>query len=104
MKFIVEDEDIPEGLGILYFYSPWMVFHKRMINILSNIEEKNKNYFFVGINTDVFKDIVKKYKVTSVPTIILVNKKEKDRIEGLCMASAIKSMIIKYNKEENERK
>lgn len=98
MIFIIDPKEIKVSRCVygLYFYASWMPFHKKMLNMISNIEEKykDKSINFYAIDTDNYKDICKKYEVTSIPYIIVgKNGKEVKRIDGVVMASAFKKVF-----------
>lgn len=94
MIFLTKESDfqLKEVKQSLYFYAPWMPFHKKMMVMLGKMEEKYKNIEFLAIDTDAFKTFCKRFDITSIPTILLMdNGKEKKRITGLVLTSALKS-------------
>ena len=94
MQFITQEQDIIFNVKTqsLYFYAPWMPFHKKMLLMISKIEEKHKDIIFYGINVDNFKGLCKRFNIDSVPSVlIIVNGEEIKRINGLVMTSAFKS-------------
>lgn len=95
MIFITDPKEINRNsVYVLYFYAPWMPFNKKMVTMINNIEEKYKKVTFYGINTDIFKDICKKYEVNSIPYIIVYkNYNQLHRIEGLILTSALKKIF-----------
>lgn len=84
---------------ILYFYSSWMPFHKKMMSMISSMEETYK-IKFVGIDVDFFKNLCKRFDVKSVPMLIFFkNGEEKKRISGVCLTSALKNAVLDiYNR------
>lgn len=96
MKFITNEKEflINEKYNILYFYSTWMPGHKKMILMLSKMEEKYKNINFFGIDVEFFKTLCRKFKIESVPTILLLKDNiEFKRINGLVLTSALKNFF-----------
>lgn len=94
MKFLTEESDlkISSGLQSLYFYAPWIPFHKKMLIMLSKMEEKFDQYQYEAIDADHFKGLCKRFSIESVPTILLLkNGKELKRITGLVLTSACRS-------------
>lgn len=80
MKFIINELDILSLENtVLYFYTPWMPFHKKMIKVLSSLESKYNNLKFYCVDCDSFKSLAKVYEIEEVPTILIYdsNKKEK---------------------------
>lgn len=94
MIFITDESEIQSDSKIiaLYFYSSWMPFHKKMMIMISKIEEKYNNIVFFAIDTDHFKNLCKRFDVSQIPTVIVKNNdKELTRIIGLTLTSAFKS-------------
>lgn len=97
MIFITsEDELILHNKYCLYFYSKWMPFNKKMASMLKNIQEKYKDISIYAIDVDEFKSSCKRFKINSVPQILFFKEGiEKERIEGICISSALKSAFLK---------
>lgn len=86
-----ENELVLSGPRSLYFYASWMPYHKRMLSMVGKMEQKYKGLGFFAIDVDYFKSLCKRFDITSVPTIlILENGKELKRVEGLVLTSALK--------------
>lgn len=97
MLSIVSETDLvlKEKIQCLYFYTSWMQCHGKMITMLSKMEKKYPDIEFFGIDLDFFKTFIKRFDVNSVPTVILFkNGKEKKRLTGLVMTSAMKSAFV----------
>lgn len=96
MLFISKEEElkIDNKILSLYFYAHWMPYHKKMLTMISKIEEKHKEVSFLAIDVDHFKSLCKRFSVTSIPeVIILVGGEEIKRINGLVLTSAFKSVF-----------
>lgn len=96
MIFITEESDLQDNTKItaLYFYSSWMPFHKKMMIMISKIEEKYKDVLFYAVDTDHFKGLCKRFDVKEIPTVIVKNSdKELGRVVGLILTSAFKSFF-----------
>jgi thiol-disulfide isomerase/thioredoxin len=94
MIFITDESELQlnNDATVLYFYAPWMPFNKKMLLMISKIEEKYKNIIFYCIDTDSFKNLCKRFEIEEIPTtIIFKNKKECKKIKGIVMSSAFKS-------------
>ena len=94
MIFITEESEIQinEGIVGLYFYSSWMPFHKKMLIMISKIEDKYKDIQFYAIDTDHFKSLCKRFDINEIPTVTVWSRnKEIKKIVGLTMTSAFKS-------------
>lgn len=96
MIFITEESDLSaeDKITALYFYSSWMPFHKKMTIMISKVEEKYKDVKFYAIDTDHFKGLCARYDVKQIPTVVIKNnQKELNRIVGLTLTSAFKSVF-----------
>lgn len=96
MKFLNQDSDIliTNQIQSLYFYASWMPYHKKMLYMITKMEEKYKNIEFIAIDVDFFKSLCKRFEIESIPTItILNNGKEIKRINGLVLMSAFKTVF-----------
>ena len=94
MFFITSETDLvlQDKIQSLYFYASWMPYHKKMLVMLGKMEEKYPNIDFIGIDIDFFKTFIKRFKIDSIPTVLLLNNgKEMKRLNGLVLTSAIKS-------------
>lgn len=96
MNFITSEEDlkINEGIHAVYFYTPWLIYHKKMMFMFDKIKEKYKDISYVGIDAHQFKKITSIYEVDCVPTVIIFNKgKEINRLRGVCLTSAFRAFF-----------
>lgn len=94
MIFITQETDlqIETKTIALYFYASWVLGHKKMISMIEKIETKYKDINFFAIDVDYFKSLCTRFKVTSIPeVIILIDGKEIKRINGLILTSAFRS-------------
>lgn len=66
---------------VVDFYATWCQPCQKLFPIVEEVAEENKKVEFVKVDIDRAKDIAEKYKITSVPTLVLIQDgKEKDRI------------------------
>lgn len=76
---------------VLYFYSSWMPYHKKMLIMLNKMEEKYKNIIFYAVDVDSFKGICVRFGVTSIPEVLLLKKGKKNKsINGIVLTSAFR--------------
>lgn len=93
MKFIIEDSEVQLNTVFvsLYFYAPWMPYHKKCWIMIEKIE-KLFPIQFIAIDTDQFKSLVKRFDITSVPSFLIFKEgQEKKRLIGYILTSAFKS-------------
>ena len=106
MDFLTKEEDIrwSSGINSLYFYSTTMPFHKKMIKMVSQVENKFK-LSFLAIDTDYFITTHIRFNLDSVPVIIIYqHSKEIYRINGMVDTQnfiEIYSTIIKKGNEND---
>ncbi len=94
MRFLTREDDfrLSSKTQSLYFYAPWIPFHKKMLVMIGKMEEKHKDIEFIAIDTDSFKGLCKRFTVESIPTVLLMkNGIELKRITGLVLTSAFRS-------------
>lgn len=94
MLFITDESElnINEGKVSLYFYASWIPFNKKMITMINKMQEKFTDIKYFAIDVDFFKNLCKRFNVTSIPEIIIFNDgKEVKRINGLILTSALKN-------------
>lgn len=97
MYFLSQDNDLNfiNKIQSLYFYAPWMPYHKKMMIMIDKIEKKYTNIEFTAIDVDFFKNLCKRFEIKSIPTILIFyNGKELKRINGLILTSAFKSVFV----------
>lgn len=98
MYFLTQENELKFStpFSVMYFYSTWMpnIQHKKMLSMIEKIENKYDDVFFFAIDVDFFMKICQKYKVESIPTIIIMNtQSEIKRINGVVLTSAFKSVF-----------
>lgn len=105
INFITDESELhKEGYYVYYFYAPWLNQHKKMMVMLTKASNKYDLNVY-SINTDNFKSICKRFNVTSIPTIIAFkDNKEINRLNGICLTSALMSFFsdILKNTGDNE--
>lgn len=72
--------DLENKKIMLYFTSDWCVFCKKMesITLSDEVVKKNlKNYIIFKINVDKEPNLVRQYRVRTIPSYIIINKDEK---------------------------
>ena len=87
-----------KGLLLVDFWAPWCAPCKLMLPVLNEIAESDELNITVGkLNVDQNKIVAKKYKVGSIPTLILFKDgKEATRIKGVKSRKAVLKEIKKF--------
>jgi thiol-disulfide isomerase/thioredoxin len=108
MIFITKEEDININLKLqsLYFYASWMPLHKKLLTMISSIEE-NYGMAFYAIDVDYFENQCKRFSITSIPTIlVLAQGSEIKRINGFVSTPVLTGIFVDiygYKGEENDK-
>ena len=100
MQFILDEKEffLRDKIQVLYFYAPWMPQHKKIVSMLSKMEDIYQ-FEFIAIDVDYFKPFCKRFNITSIPEIIILdNGKELKRISGVILFSAMKNAFINLKK------
>lgn len=108
MIFITDDSELKISTGIygLYFYADWLLPHKKMLIMIDKVEKKFEKIKFYAIDTDSFKSACLRFKVNSLPTILVLGDggQEIKRITGMPMTSAFKKVFADiYASYESEK-
>lgn len=96
MIFITDETEFKiNGITALYFYADWLHFHKKMKIMINKIETEKQGIKFYAIDIDNFKNFVVRFKIDSIPTVIVFNEtgKELKRIVGMTMTSAFRGIF-----------
>lgn len=97
MNFIIQDTDLDtkSGLSILYFYAPWLLFHNKIINDISELENTYNKIKFYGIDVIQFKKLIVRFNISSIPSLLITKDEGKfvKNIIGVQAISNTKSTI-----------
>lgn len=93
-KEVIEEK----GKVLVDFYADWCAPCKMMAPVIDKIAEAYEGQISVGkLNIDNYPDLAVKYKVMSIPTLILFENGEKaESVIGLVDKSEIENMIKKH--------
>jgi thioredoxin 1 len=92
------EQQTNSGLVVVDFYAVWCGPCKMLSPILHEAsDEKSSDAKFVEIDVDNAQEIAKKFRVTSIPTVVfLKNGAEVDRFVGVRQKNEIISLIDKH--------
>jgi len=91
-----------EQLVVVDFYADWCMPCLMLTPIIEELAHKMKDVKFVKINVDENEKLSRKYKILSIPSIIIFKKgKEIDRIIGAQSYDSIEKKIKSKLDENN---
>lgn len=88
-------KETEQGLKLIEFFADWCGFCTRQEPILEELDK-----VWVGrVNTDENREIAKKYKISSLPSFVLLKDgQEVERFSGLHSKFDIMNIIMKHLK------
>ena len=92
-------EVISNKLVLVDFFAEWCMPCVMMAPIIDEIAERVKNVKFAKVNIDENSGLASKFKVMSIPTLIIFkNGKEVERMIGAQQADIIEEKLKKHSK------
>jgi thiol-disulfide isomerase/thioredoxin len=80
MLFLCQDTElnINSGLSVLYFYATWVPLHQKITQMLLSLEKFHpEETHFYAIDIVQFPSYIKRFELTSLPTILFRREKGK---------------------------
>ena len=102
MLSIANDSDfnVAHGLYAIKFWATWCQPCKLFAPTVEKLDEEFENIEFLSIDAEQVPEIVKRYKVRSLPTIIiLADGEEVERIQGVQL---IEPLRVKMRELQNK--
>ena len=92
-------EIIKNKVAIVDFFAEWCMPCVMMAPVVENLAEKMKKVKFAKVNIDENSELASKFKVMSIPTLIIFKDgKEAERIVGSQSPVIIEEKLKKYLK------
>ncbi|WP_342252648.1 thioredoxin [Spiroplasma endosymbiont of Amphibalanus improvisus] len=89
------DTIIKSGKTVIDFYADWCGPCKMLAPIYEELSKEITDVNFLKIDVDKFKDLSTKYKVSSIPALILIDKSEvKKNNVGFMTKDQLKNFIL----------
>ena len=93
------EEFVKEGTVVIDFWASWCMPCVIMSPVVEEMKDKFSKIKFAKINVDENSSIAGKFKVMSIPTLIVFkNGKEADRIIGSMPADVLEERLRKFVK------
>jgi thiol-disulfide isomerase/thioredoxin len=91
MFFLCRDTElnIGQGLSVLYFYATWFPLYRKITQILLSLEKAYPEFHFYAIDVAQFPSYIKRFELTSLPTILFRREKGKKVGKNLAGLPAI---------------
>lgn len=96
MHFVTQESEIclTDGYQVMYFYSPTLPFHRKMLFMLNTAQQENSDIEFLAVDLEQFSSQHKRFGINVLPTILLFNNgKEKRRLEGVISNLLFKDIL-----------
>jgi thioredoxin 1 len=96
----VKEEDAKRNYLVMYT-AEWCIWCKRMYPVIKLLREEG--YIVYVVDADKHPEAVKRHKVESLPTFIIMNQgQEASRIVGACLKGKLKKRLKTRKEQENE--
>jgi len=96
MKSVTSESDfnVDNGLYAIKFWSTWCQPCKAFAPKVDSLDEEFEDIDFISIDTDQVPTLAQKYKVRSLPTLLIIeNGNEYQRIEGVQLIGPMRKLL-----------
>lgn len=95
------DFQVDNGLFVIKFWATWCGPCKRLEPSLQKMEQEfGENVKFLSIDVDKFPTITQKFRVRTLPTILLVkNGIEANRVSGVVLVEPLRKVFRDFLKD-----
>lgn len=98
MRQIKNENELSTKPTVLKFWSTWCEPCKRMEPVVSKLESEFDKIEFYSVNIDEAPAMAKKYRIRSLPTIIMLNNSQEiSRVTGLVASEPLRKKILEIN-------
>jgi thioredoxin 1 len=90
------ESKVNDGIVVVDFFADWCMPCLMMAPVIEDLSKKFKGINFVKVNVDDNSELSKKYKVMSIPTLIIFKEgKEVERINGAIPSEQLEEKLRK---------
>lgn len=94
------DLNIANGLYVIKFWAPWCGPCKMYGPVIDKLEAEYTDFEFISIDTDQAPELARKYKISSLPTLIFIQDgEEKKRVVGLSLIKPLRAIMTDLSKD-----
>ena len=96
MLSIANESDLntDNGIHVIKFWAPWCGPCKMYNPVIEKLDVEFESVNFISIDTDQVPELAKQFKITSLPTLIIIQDgEEKNRVLGLSMISPLRTLL-----------
>lgn len=97
------DLNVTYGFSVIKFWSTWCMPCKTFAPTVEKLDEEFENINFFSVDVEQVKELTKKYKVKTLPTLILIKDGEEyDRILGAALIAPLRAKLNELSKDSKE--
>ena len=91
---MLENIEQTKGTVIVDFWAPWCGPCRMLSPVLDEIQQENKDVKIIKINVDENQELVEKYNIQNVPTLVVYrNGKQIKRMSGFIDKKSVINII-----------
>jgi thioredoxin 1 len=98
------DLKVNHGLYAIKFWATWCMPCKTYAPTIDKLDKEFEDISFISIDVDQVPTLAQKFKVQSLPALILIKDGEEfDRIRGMSAITPLRTKLRELNKSQDEQ-